>query len=306
MSLESRIAEYDLIDRIRQLSSPMTPRPSGVLEHLRKLDDIRAVVFDVYGTLFISGTGDISIAREMSNERALTEALQFAGFSGNLKEAGREGTAWLLQMIQHTHDVGKKQGREYPEVDIRNEWEHVLTQLRHHTLIKGAITTATVARTSVEYEYRVNPVWPMPELAETLNSLRKHHFTLGIVSNAQFYTLLLFPAFLKKSYTELGFTPDLCVWSFQVLEAKPSVKLFRGIGERLYDQYRITPAETLYVGNDKLNDIWPAAKLGFKTALFAGDQRSLRLRENDRRCSSLEPDLDITTLSQLIEVLNRG
>ena len=88
MSLETRIAECDLIDRIRQLSSPMTPRPSGVLEHLRKLDDIRAVVFDVYGTLFISGTGDISIAREMSNEQALTEALQFAGFSGNLEEAG--------------------------------------------------------------------------------------------------------------------------------------------------------------------------------------------------------------------------
>jgi putative hydrolase of the HAD superfamily len=280
----------------------MAPKPTGIPEHLPKMDDIRAVVFDVYGTLFISGTGDISIAQEMSNEAALTEALQLAGFSGNLKEAGRQGTTWLLQAIQHAHAVGKTQGRECPEVDIRHEWKNVLAQLQQHALIQGEMTPDTVVRISVEYEYRVNPVWPMPELAETLNSLQKNRLTLGIVSNAQFYTLLLFPAFLKKSYRELGFTPDLCAWSFQALEAKPSLNLFQGIVERLKHDH-IAPAETLYVGNDKLNDIWPAAQLGFKTALFAGDQRSLRLRENETRCSALEPDLVITTLSQLIEAL---
>ncbi len=42
------------------------------------------------------------------------------------------------------------------------------------------------------------------------------------------------------------------------------------------------------------------AQLGLKTALFAGDQRSLRLREHDPRCSTLEPDLIITKLSQLL------
>jgi putative hydrolase of the HAD superfamily len=57
------------------------------------------------------------------------------------------------------------------------------------------------------------------------------------------------------------------------------------------------------VGNDKLNDIWPATQLGLKTALFAGDQRSLRLRENDVRCSGLEPDLVITRLSQLSDFI---
>jgi putative hydrolase of the HAD superfamily len=111
----------------------------------------------------------------------------------------------------------------------------------------------------------------------------------------------MFPAFMGKTHAELGFDPDLCAWSFQLLEAKPSVNLFRGVVERLQHSYNIAPEEALYVGNDMLNDIWPAAQLGLKTALFAGDQRSLRLRENDPRCSGLEPDIIITKLLQFSE-----
>jgi putative hydrolase of the HAD superfamily len=55
------------------------------------------------------------------------------------------------------------------------------------------------------------------------------------------------------------------------------------------------------VGNDMLKDIWPAARLGCKTALFAGDRRSLRLREDDERCRELEPDLVVDDLSQLAQ-----
>jgi putative hydrolase of the HAD superfamily len=49
-----------------------------------------------------------------------------------------------------------------------------------------------------------------------------------------------------------------------------------------------------------LNDIYPAQQLGFKTALFAGDTRSLRLRTDDSRCSNLSTDLVLTDLEQLI------
>ena len=48
------------------------------------------------------------------------------------------------------------------------------------------------------------------------------------------------------------------------------------------------------------NDILPAACAGFKTALFAGDRRSLRLRASDARCAKLSPDLIVTDLRQLI------
>jgi putative hydrolase of the HAD superfamily len=292
-----------LIQRIRQLSVPMEPKPTGIAARLRPLRDIQAVLFDVYGTLVISDSEDISITSEMSKPQALTEALQCTGFSGKLDEAGAKGTAWLLQAIQQTHARQRQAGIVYPEVDIREEWEIVLQRLQQGHLLEGEITTETVMRVSVEYEYRVNPVWPMPDVSLTLQTLQAQGCMLGIVSNAQFYTLLLFPAFLGKSYIDLGFDPNVCAWSFQLREAKPSAHLFRGIVERLQDQYRIVPAQTLYVGNDKLNDILPAAQCSLKTALFAGDQRSLRLRETDACCADLEPDLIVTRLSQIPERL---
>ena len=39
-----------------------------------------------------------------------------------------------------------------------------------------------------------------------------------------------------------------------------------------------------------LNDISAASRAGFKTALFAGDRRSLRLREGDPRVRGIMPD----------------
>ena len=65
----------------------------------------------------------------------------------------------------------------------------------------------------------------------------------------------------------------------------------------------IQPASVLFVGNDMLNDIYPAHAIGFQTALFAGDRRSLRLRTDDPRCAALRPELVLTDLGQLPQFL---
>jgi putative hydrolase of the HAD superfamily len=43
--------------------------------------------------------------------------------------------------------------------------------------------------------------------------------------------------------------------------------------------------------------------VGFKTALFAGDARSLRLRENQPKCQNLFADIVITDLLQLLNYI---
>ena len=65
----------------------------------------------------------------------------------------------------------------------------------------------------------------------------------------------------------------------------------------------IQPVSVLYLGNDMLNDIYPARTVGFQTALFAGDRRSLRLRKDDPRCAALSPDLVVTDLGQLPQLI---
>ena len=73
--------------------------------------------------------------------------------------------------------------------------------------------------------------------------------------------------------------------------------MFEKLKEQLYNNYGILGKETLYVGNDMLNDIKTASLSGFRTVLFAGDRRSLRLRKDI--CQDIVPDTVITCLDQL-------
>ncbi|MCL1812348.1 MAG: hypothetical protein FWG29_02365, partial [Treponema sp.] len=59
----------------------------------------------------------------------------------------------------------------------------------------------------------------------------------------------------------------------------------------------------LYIGNDMKNDITGAAGEGFTTALFAGDRRSLRLREDDPACAGKRPDMVLRDLQTLEKAL---
>jgi putative hydrolase of the HAD superfamily len=78
--------------------------------------------------------------------------------------------------------------------------------------------------------------------------------------------------------------------------------MFQVAAERL-NHMGISVRSALYIGNDMLNDIYPGKQAGFKTGLFAGDARSLRLRENDPKCKDLSVDLVITDLAQLLDYI---
>jgi putative hydrolase of the HAD superfamily len=186
---------------------------------------------------------------------------------------------------------------EFPEVDIRDVFGELLEHLNFREAGKPRDRSFCEAL-AVEYECRCNPTWPMPGVARTLQRLKGAGIALGIVSNAQFFTPLLFPAYLDETPENLGFDPDLCVWSFRLLEAKPSRQLFRRALVPLARR-GLTPQEVLYVGNDRVNDVWPAAREGMKTALFAGDGRSFRPREGDPRIEGVREDLLLTKLGQL-------
>jgi putative hydrolase of the HAD superfamily len=282
----------------------MKPIPTDLEARLQPLAGVKAVMFDIYGTLFISGSGDISVARDLSNAQALKEALADSGYTGNLADAAELGLRRFEQEIEAFHELRRKAGVNYPEVNVEQLWTTILNDLWNAELIVGDVHPSGIRKVALNYECRVNPVWPMPGTPELLRELRRRNLRLGIVSNAQFYTPLLFPAFMEgRKVTDLGFDKDLCRYSYVTLEAKPSTRLFAPAITHLYNHHGVPASEVLYVGNDCLNDILPASQLGCKTALFAGDQRSLRLRENDQRCRGVQPDVVLTSLKQLLEVV---
>lgn len=237
----------------------------------------------------ISGSGDVGTAIETGRGNALRAALESLGI--DVDENDARDPAALIEIIKTRQDSARQAGNESPEVDIRAVWKEFLSTRNLPD------SDALIERLGLEYECRVNPVWPMPNWRGCLRGLESR--TLGVVSNAQFYTPIIMGDLLPGFPEGLGFERQAISYSYEIMQSKPGRDIFEKPLRHLAQRRGITPAETVYIGNDMLNDVWSAGRLGLRTILFAGDQRSLRLREDDERCRYLQPDAVVTDLAQI-------
>jgi putative hydrolase of the HAD superfamily len=294
---------------IQEALNPAQPVPTLVEPRLPRLQGIRWVVFDVYGTLLTSSAGEISIgAGEEQRSRPFRAVLRWCREAfperppASLKE--EEWARAFYDLIGKEHAAKRSKDVPQPEVDIRRIWQSLLTDMEVlPRKFADTSNTATAAEeAALRFELAVNPVWPMPGSDEILRRLRDGPYRSGIISNAQFYTPLCIEQLFRQSLGDLGFA--VTTWSYREGIAKPSPALFRIFLDRARAlDGDLRGEEILYIGNDIRNDIAPARELGFRTALFAGDKRSLRLRRNDPELARVTPDVVLTDLGQLKYVL---
>lgn len=269
--------------------SPLYPLPAGVDPRGALTPPVQCLLCDIYGTLFISSSGDIGISRRQATPHAMIEHL-LARYE--IKIGVTELLEKLHGAIEARHADVRADGVDNPEVKIDEIWAQIFQWE----------TGATARPFAWEFEMIMNPVWPMPGLIELLKACRDNAILMGIISNAQFFTLSLFERFLGADVNDLGFHPDLRFLSYRHGIAKPSADLFQMAVSRLR-QMGIFPENTAFIGNDMRNDIVPSRDAHFQTVLFAGDARSLRMREDDPFCAGIQPDLLVTHLEQLIPFL---
>lgn len=250
---------------------------------------VEAMLFDVYGTLFISGSGDLG-SHDLDSQTGLQ--LEHLAAQYGIKMRWQSLLTNFIEAVQNDHQRKQAAGIEYPEVRVEKIWAQVLH-----------LNDMDEAREfSLLYELLVNPVYPMPHLMDFLGAVEKRGLRMGLISNAQFFTPFLFEAFLSRDPLRLGFDQDLIIFSFQQEVAKPSKVLFQQASRSLAIK-GISPAEVLYVGNDMRNDIVPARQIGFQTALFAGDRRSLRWRTGDPMVKGYHPHLVVVELTEILQLI---
>jgi len=220
--------------------------PSGAQPRLRPLPGIKAVIFDVYGTLLLGG-GPVRADEEADEDLAALLTEQGIRFEGSV-------TAALAEAVKRSHAASTA---AFPEVDLRALWSEVLQQ-------------DVTAELFLALENIRQPVALMPHARETLEVLSS--LPLGLISNAQANTI---PTLERLTGLSDLFAPDLCILSYQHGEAKPSPALFESLATALAIR-GIEPAEALVVGNDPRHDIAPARACGFRTALLMADRDSLR------------------------------
>lgn len=300
----------DIKNHFRNLKA-MEPIPTGMeaFNDLREnaMKEIKVVIFDVYGTLLISDSGDIGGMRRgaeamvnVLREFELLKNGRTAGIAENLVQD-------FIMAIHEEHHRKKEAGIHFPEVDVPQLWAGVLRRHQKELQVSG-FSGDFYRQFALAFEFKNNPTYPMPGMRDTLERLHRAGIQLGIVSNAQFFTPWLLqyfmdsPSFLVEDTVPL-INEDLCAYSYREGVAKPGPQLYERLVERLAAKgYR--PRQALVVGNDRLNDVAAAGETGFRTALFAGDKRSLRLREGNRRAAKHPPNMVITELLQIPEYLN--
>lgn len=240
--------------------------PSGWTARPKPLPGIRAVIFDVYGTLLLGGG---PVKSDETVEADLAEVLARHGVKGpeNLTHA-------LAAAVTEHHRRSKC---NFPEIDL-------------HQLLSTVLGAKVPLELFVALENIRQPTRLMPGAREAFDALG--HLPLGLISNAQANTVPVLEI-------ELGagrFADDLTVLSYRHGIAKPSPQLYSILVSAL-ERRGIPSDAAVIVGNDPGHDILPAKALGFRTVLMAADRDSLRPGNAD------EADAVITDLRQLAGLL---
>ncbi|MFO7371303.1 MAG: HAD family hydrolase [Bacteroidales bacterium] len=303
--MEKNYLEY--IGKFLGETPEMKPVPTLLKPCFQQDSSIKACVFDVYGTLVISDSGDIE--ESVITTANLKTALDAAGIE--LTCPGPECADVLTEMLESfkrevalVHQKDKSEDKPYPEIDILSVWEHIINSNKNNLVISGSLCIKCF---TFVFEVLSNRIYPMPGMKEVITHLAGRQMPLGIVSNAQFYTPVILNYFMNGSISESELVPpfddELTIFSYRCKRSKPDSYLFEMLKDSCRNKYDIYPDEILFVGNDMFRDVYPAHLAGLKTVLFAGDMKSLRMREELTELKSITPDFVITDLHQVLKII---
>lgn len=281
------------------------------------LFDIRAVIFDIYGTLVPYGAPpDEEGGKERLLLRAAKRTIEYFGLHESLEKMNPgEPHAKTLNDLYHAlialdHEKSRRRQVQFPEVRVENIWKVIIMMLKRHGYDPAGAQLGTendVAKCfAFYYQMHSNSRCLYPGVVDALQRLRSKNVRLGIVSNAQFYTPMDLTLFVRDQsegrlddYLEL-FDDELVYFSFEYGIAKPNPAMFRRLYDTLYE-YHILPRQTVFVGNDLVVDIGAAAEAGMKTALFTGDRHSTFVHDQEGK---IVPDLTFDHFAELDRIVS--
>jgi putative hydrolase of the HAD superfamily len=240
--------------------------------------DIRAVAFDVNGTLIEIQTED---GREQIF-RAVAHFLTYQGIDMRRHEV-RDLYFQILKDQQHSSP------EEHPEFDAVEIWSKIInghmtdftSQLPAEKLRQMPGFLAEMYRGISRRQCRL-----YPHVRDVLDILRPH-FPLAVVTDAQ-------SAYARGELHKVGLLDyfDPIVVSGDYGYRKPDRRLF----QTAIDGLGVPAANTLYIGNDMHRDVYGAREAGMRTVMFDSPQGT-------KEYSDCVPDHTITDYRALLEIL---
>lgn len=201
-------------------------------------------------------------------------------------------------------------GERHPEVAADRVWEAVLKKLfqKDYHWDTGFFGSLNELSRKVAYFFHASLQGAAcyPGAARTLRTLAGKGIRQGVLADGQCFTLVQLQRGLAQQDAGVQLQdvldPRHVTLSYEQRARKPSERLFQHALDLFLEQ-DIAPGEVLHVGSRLQQDVAPARKLGMKTALFAGDKASLQASPEQLKEPASKPDLLLTELEQLIEVV---
>ncbi len=218
---------------------------------------IKAVVFDLYGTLMTSHEGSESV------EEALSKILREAGHEVYFQEI------WAARQFVSFIDYTRGRANTAHEYYAR-----VLERLEIHT------DTGIIDKfVSKDLEMQKNELFS--DVAPIVNKLRAKGVKTAIVTTIATWR---FVPLLEENRIIIDF---VCT-AKEAGVVKPNPRIYQAVLER----FGINAQEAMMVGDDVKTDILPAKSLGMKTVLLSRGRRT-ECKDADRVISSLNEIVDL-------------
>jgi FMN phosphatase YigB (HAD superfamily) len=309
LSLE-QYASY--LDTRQDLPWPAAPQAKRVKArpHLTRLAGVRAVMWSVYGTLLAIPLGDLVFEHPqpfiMSN--ALDKTIQEFKMWASMSRKPGQPSEYLLEVYKQILLESRiaPPAEKHPEVTAAQLWEKIIKRLlqKDYKFDAGFFGALNEFSRKVAYFFHASLQGTAcyNGAAAAVRHVREAGLTQGLLGDGQCFTPIQLARGLKAQDRELDVAFDPVVLSHEVRGRKPSDRLFRAALEKLQAE-GLSPGEVLHVGSRIKEDLMPARRLGMKTALFAGDKTSLQATPEQLKDPAGRPDVLLTELGQIAEVV---
>lgn len=140
---------------------------------------------------------------------------------------------------------------------------------------------------SIEKKYLDENLKIDPNIIDFMKELKERGYRLGLLSN----DVSEWGQYLREKF-ELNYLIDFCVISGDVKTRKPCKNIY----QCLIIDYNLNPKESLFI-DDRIKNLIPADKLGFKTILFNKEG-------NSSNCGNFYEAKDWTDILEILKEIN--
>jgi len=300
----------DFLDT-RGLPWPAMPKvdPPKAKPHLSPLP-VKAVLWNVYGTLLAIPTGEVQFeaALDFVTDAALDKTIKEFKMWQSMSRKPGAPSAYMKELYRKAYDILKLTGGG--EVAAEKVWEDIVNKLIKNEYAFDASTYGPISeyvrKIAYFYHASIQGTGCYAGAAEALRVVADSGRRQGLLGDGQCFTAPQLFRGLRAQ--DAGFDlnaaipPDLRTLSVDHRVRKPSGELFEAAVAALAKR-GVKASETLHVGSSIPRDIAPAKKAGMRTALFAGDKASLVATPEQLKDTATRPDVLLTELTQIAEVL---